>query len=557
MRTIYTLSAFVLFLAHCPAQTIQWMHDAGSTPFSANERGDAVDADADGNAYVLGHLAIDSQFSGLPVPAHMDGCLAKYSANGTVQWVKTFGGPGFVDMDEHAVKVSTADNAVYVCGAFRTQFANPTIIFDTDTFTYVGNSRHGFLAKYDLNGNFQWMRHGGGDVGFGGNFNDLDIDDQGRIVAVGNLGGPTVFEGQTLNYDGGILARYLPDGTLVDLHPLNNGSTENQQALAVEVALGTGNIYVGGAFFGNIALDGFSATSTAFNIYVLKLDDALTCQWLNTGGANVDTYGAFLYGTALDAAENVYITGKASGLVVPFGPYSFMGHTFYDHEAITAKLDAAGTWQWLRHGGSEQNDVALDILADALGNTVITGYVEGNTNSVEFDGIQLDPVGQSANAFMARYDPDGAIVYATLLGGGSDDTGAGLALANDSTFYLTGTTWGSTPWLNYNFQSCCADPNLFIAKLNDAFNDMHTGTSAVSSSTNVISIHPNPVSDRLTVRNLPVKATYVVLDGHGRVVEQGSSGAAMDASSWAEGLYVLHIMDADNKSTSTRFVVAH
>ncbi|MEO8067657.1 MAG: hypothetical protein ABI599_08205 [Flavobacteriales bacterium] len=556
MRTYLIASALIFGHGFAGAQTVQWMHDAGSTPFSANERGDAVDADTDGNAYVLGHLAIDSQFSGLAVVAAEDGCLAKYNAAGVVQWVRTFGGPGFVDMQEMAVKVSTVDNAVYVCGAFRTQFANPTVTFDTIAFTFAGNSRHALLAKYDLDGNIQWMRHGGG-TGLGAVYNDLDIDAQGRIVVVGTTDGTNVFDGQSLTYDGGIIARYLSDGTLADLVQLNDTSAEHQEAVAVEVAPTTGNIYIGGAFFGAIALGGFSAASVPFSICALKLDDALNCQWLSTGGGNSATYGSFLQGLALDAAENSYMTGEASGNTVSFGPHTFTGSSEADDAVIVVKLNAAGDPQWLKHGGSIRNDEALDIIADAQGNTVITGLLGGNVAFAEFDGIQVDIVSQSAHCFIARYDPDGVIVYAERMGGGSDDAGAGLALANDSTLYLTGTTWGSTPWLNWDFQSCCLDPNLFITKLHDVFNDLGTGTSPVSFNAGVISVFPNPVTDQLTVRGLPAAATCTIIDGRGRIMEQGRSITTMDASSWAAGPYVLRTAGANGNSTSARFVVVH
>ncbi len=534
------------------AQTVLWMHDAGSTPFSANERGDAVDADANGNVYVLGHLAIDSQFSGLPVAAMQDGCLAKYDGNGLVQWVHTFGGPGFVDMQEMAVKVSTADSAVYVCGSFRTQIANPTVTFDTISFTDASNSRHAFLAKYDLDGNIQWMRHGGGG-GLGAGFNDLDIDDQGRIVAVGTADGTNVFEGQTLIYDGGILARYLPDGTLVDLVQLNDVSALHQEAVAVEVAVGTGNIYVGGAFFGDIALDGFTATAAPFSIYVLKLDDALTCQWLNTGGGNSTTYGSYMHGLALDAAENSYITGEASGLSVSFGTSTFAGNSEFDDAVFTAKIDANGTWQWLKHGGSIRNDEAFDIIADALGNTVITGLLGGNIPYAEFDGIQVDIVSQSAHCFIARYDANGAIVYASRMGGGSDDVGSGLALANDSTFFLTGTTWGSTPWLNWNFQSCCLDPNLFIAKLNDVFGDLSTTVPDPSGAQTGSVLYPNPASTRIQASDASLLKNARVLNVIGQEQPIESASGTIDVSNLGNGLYLVGLTNGK----TVRLVVQH
>jgi hypothetical protein len=536
MKQYVLLLAILIGCGRSTAQSILWMRDAGSTPFSANERGDAVDTDVDGNAYVLGHLAIDSQFSGLPVPAHQDGCLAKYSTFGLVEWVRTFGGPGFVDIQEAAVKVSTMDNAVYVCGSFRTQIANPTVTFDTISFTYAGNSRHAFVAKYDLDGNIQWMHHGGG-PGIGAGFNDLDIDGQGRIVLVGTADGTNIFDGQSLTYNGGILARYLPDGTLADLVQLNDISAVHQEAVSVEVAPGSGYIHVCGAFFDSIALNGFSASAASFSIFLLKLDDALTCQWLSYGGGNSTTYGSYPRGLAIDAAENSYITGNASGLLVSFGPQSFIGNSESDDEVFVVKYAPDGSAQWLRRGGSIRNDEAFDIIADAQGNTVITGMLGGNVPYAEFDGIQVDIVSQSAHCFIARYDPEGSITYAERMGGGSDDVGSGLALANDSTFYLTGTTWGSTAWLDWNYQSCCLDPNLFIAKLHDVFNDISTPVDEVALVH--FPVFPNPASEMITIRGVDGNTRILITDALGRVMHTGTGKETVDISKWPNGVYHL------------------
>ncbi|MBK8499020.1 MAG: T9SS type A sorting domain-containing protein [Flavobacteriales bacterium] len=536
-----------LIITTVHAQSIQWMRDAGSTPFSANERGDAVDTDTDGNVYVLGHLAIDSQFSGLAVAAAEDGCLAKYNSAGTVQWVHTFGGPGFVDIQEAAVKVSTFDNAVYVCGSLRTQIANPTVAFEGISFTYAGNSRHAFVAKYDLNGNIQWMHHGGG-PGLGAGFNDLDIDDQGRIVLVGTVDGTNDFDGQALTFDGGILARYLPDGTLTDLVQLNDVSAVHQEATAVEVAPGSGNIYVSGAFFDNISLNGFGASAPTFSVYTLKLDDALTCQWLRQGGGNSTAYGSYPRGLAIDAAENSYITGNASGLLVSFGPNSFIGNSDFDDEVFLVMYDTDGTPQWLKRGGSIRNDEAFDIIADAQGNTVITGLLGGNIAFADFDGIQVDIVSQSSHCFIARYDANGLITYAERMGGGSDDVGSGLALANDSTFFLTGTTWGSTPWLNWNYVSCCLDPNLFIAKIHDSFNDL--STAVVEPASGRIGVYPNPCTDELFVAGGSLKGEQVlVLDATGRVVLDRAvwTSGSIDVSALPAGSYSFLMTNASGR----------
>ncbi len=560
MKQIFTtlFSGIILSIAtpqYLQAQSIQWIRDAGSTPFSAYENGTALDVDANENVYVLGHLAIDSYFSSFFVPAVQDGCLAKYDAAGNVQWVRTFGGPGAVDMQQAAVKVSPADNAVYVCGAFRTQFANPTVTFDTISFTFNGSSRHGFLAKYDLNGNIKWMKHGGGGTGFGAGFNDIDIDDEGRIVVVATVDGTILLDTLSLTFDGGILLRYLPDGTLTDLIQLNDTSAIHQDAREVEVAPGSGNIYVGGAFFDNISLNGFSATASAFNIFELKLDSNLTCEWLSTGGGS---NGTFIYGLAIDDNENSYLTGLASGDTVKFGAHYFNGYTMFDNEIITLKINDAGTPLWLRHGGSTANDESLDIIADANGNTVITGYLGGNVLFANFDTIQVPIFTQSAHFFLARYNPDGLITYARIMGGGSDDAGFGLALANDSTYYVTGTASSSAPWDTILYSPCCLDPNLIVAKFHDTFNNISTGISELSKKE--ISIFPNPFLLSTTLQfNLSdaKNASIGIFDVTGRSVQnistrelqQGENKIAIDLSKLNSGIYFFQVKSIDNMRT--------
>jgi len=555
MKFILTSILFCLYsFAKLSAQTTEWISDAGSNPFSAVENGTAVDADANENVYVIGHLSRESYFSSLLVSAQQDGCLAKYNSVGVVQWVRTFGGPGAVDIQESAVKVSVAENAVYVCGSFRTQIANPTVNFDTIFYTDTGNSRHGFLAKYDLNGNIQWMKHGGG-TGLGAGFNDIDIDDQGRIVVVATVEGTTLFDSMSLNYDGGILLRYLPDGTLSDLIQLNDTSALHQEAREVEVAPVSGNIYIGGAFFDNISLNGFSAYSSGFNVFELKLDTSLTCQWLMSGGGKNSTW---ITGLAIDGNENTFISGSASGDTVKFGSEYFAGHSMFDEEIMTMKISDAGTVIWLRHGGSTVDDQALDIIADANGNTVITGYLGGNVLSANFDAFVVPILTQSPHCFLARYDPNGFIVYARIMGGGSDDAGTGLALANDSTFYFSGTAKSSAPWGNIQYTACCLDANLIVAKFRDKFNNLSTGINEALAQN--ISLFPNPFQSttsmefKLTEQKSLSINIYDLTGRRIRVIpaqkfQNGNNKIEIDLSEFNSGIYYCQLQS--NRKTET------
>jgi len=53
--------------------------------------------------------------------------------------------------------------------------------------------------------------------------------------------------------------------------------------------------------------------------------------------------GSKPHGLAIDAAENSYITGNASGNMVSFGPHSFVGNSEFDDEVFVVKYGTGGT----------------------------------------------------------------------------------------------------------------------------------------------------------------------------------------------------------------------
>lgn len=237
MKTQLFLLVLIAFAGSTDAQSILWMRDAGSTPFSANEHGDAVDTDADGNAYVLGHLSIDSQFSGLPVQAHQDGCIAKYNAFGTVQWVRTFGGPGFVDIQETAGESLNCRQCRVRLRPDAHAVRQPHGVL-RNRFVHLRRQQLQLVPGEYYRGNFQRTprrryRYGA--------FTTLTSTTRGASWRWVPPMAPDVFEGQTITSTAnmGVLARYLPDGTLTDLVQLAD-SANDQQATAVEVAPGSG-----------------------------------------------------------------------------------------------------------------------------------------------------------------------------------------------------------------------------------------------------------------------------------------------------------------------------
>ncbi len=86
--------------------------------------------------------------------------------------------------------------------------------------------------------------------------------------------------------------------------------------------------------------------------------------------------------------------------------------------------------------GGEGEESGLGVAVDAKG----ASYVTGSTSSVDFDPAQNPYGGGESDAFIAKLDRTGALVYFTYLGGREADQGNGIAVDRRGRAYLTGQT---------------------------------------------------------------------------------------------------------------------
>jgi hypothetical protein len=77
------------------------------------------------------------------------------------------------------------------------------------------------------------------------------------------------------------------------------------------------------------------------------------------------------------------------------------------------------------------------VAVDAAGDAFVTGMVNGSVPVLN----AVQPTLQGGeDAFVARFDPSGALVYSTYLGGKGNDDGLGIAVDSAGNAYVTGTT---------------------------------------------------------------------------------------------------------------------
>ena len=188
--------------------------------------------------------------------------------------------------------------------------------------------------------------------------------------------------------------------------------------------------------------------------YPLVIDPTL--QW-NTflGGTTMDSSA----GIAVDGSGNVIVAGSSNAAWTqgnsPVRAYTGLTDTF------VAKLDSSGTLIWYTFLGGTGNDNATDITTDGSGNIYITGYCDATwgTPFRRWRGIK--------DGFVAKLNSNGELQWNTFLGSGSDEESTGIAVANGTgNIYVAGK--GNGKWAEMPVNPRTGWYDAYVAKLDSA-----------------------------------------------------------------------------------------
>jgi hypothetical protein len=343
-----------------------------------------------------------------------------------------------------------------------TGFARDVSTFGSQQITSAGIDDI-FVAKYDPAGNALWAVSAGGtgaDEGRG-----VDTDGDGNIAVTGRFFDSAMFGSTNLTSAAGwdaFLAKYAPDGSVLWALSIGGDQIDEGYDVAFDPS---GNVYATGSFAGNAVVG--DSTFTSFgqeDMYVAKFDPNGNFLWAQRAGSQFFEQG---HGVAADPDGNVFVSGRFSGMST-FGDTTISVNRIFN--SFIAKYDADGNFQWVRKAGG-RDDFSYDIDADGLGNAYAVGYFQ---QSASFGDSTLTSTG-SGDVYIAKYNPDGDLVW--VVQGGSDDTDEGFGVAVDdvgnvvATGYFTGTaTFGDTT-LTATFKE------IFLAKY-DADGDFLWAASA-------------------------------------------------------------------------------
>ncbi|MCX6723943.1 MAG: SBBP repeat-containing protein [Candidatus Staskawiczbacteria bacterium] len=396
------LLGFFGFANHASATTYTWNPFLGGSG-SGSGATTGVAIDTSGNVYVIGQ----SYDTG-------DAFVKKLSSNGALIWSTSLGGTA--DDYVSGVVVDASGN-IYVSGTSGGTWGTPIRPFVADYSAFV--------VKLSNTGTIVWNTFlGGSGIDFG---NGISIDTSGNIYVTGYSQGTW---GSPIRSSGNAFVAKLTNAGAITWNTLLGSGNESGDGIVVDIS---GNLYVsgyGGGTWGTPIRD-------SGGVFVAKLTSAGAIIWNTFLGAS----GNADRGLAVDTSGNVYVAGQSEATWgTPVRTYYGSGR-----DGWAAKLDSTGHLTWNTFLGGSAEDQGYGIAVDTSGNSYVTGssYGAWGTSPVRAFSSGLD-------AWMAKINTSGTLVWNTFLGGSGTDGCQSWLLAVDSggNIYMGGEsdiTWGTPP----------------------------------------------------------------------------------------------------------------
>lgn len=414
-----------------PSFGLDWAFNFGGTGPGTwtGGKGNSVALDGSGNVYVSGTYTGTADFDPNDTnPAasqvltstgyYANNYVAKYTADGTFQWVADLGDNG---LGAPGVSVAVQGGNAFV--------GYPTA---------VAGGTAAAVARLDAaTGAFAWVTP----LAAPGNVRiAIAVGPAGSVYATGDIDQSQVFVSQ-LDAAGNL--------TWTTTSSVSSGT--RGIGLAVDAA---GNAYATGTYTGTVAFGGTSLTSWAgtSDAFLWKVNASGGTVWAGSMGSNGADLGE---GVALDAAGNVLVTGmwgygstKSQNNFNPGSGSAVRLTNRGSYDCYVAKLaPAAGgglTLTWAKNLGGFGDDRGLGIATDAAGSVYTIGQFGGVVNFNPNKGAKRNLTASSPqDIFVSKLTSAGNYADAAGFGGAGIDFGRGIVVDGSGSVYAIGCFVGT------------------------------------------------------------------------------------------------------------------
>ncbi len=403
----------------------------------------------------------------------MDGFVAKYDSGGSFIWAFKVGGSNDDIVKSIAID---GDGNIYITGYFGTGMSNYFSGTSSHTLPSMLDNllrEDFFLAKYNSDGEFLWVRRSSSDWG---NLAGLDVfATSSAVFATGRANDLASFGPLNMsnvpNGDDIFLIKYNLDGD--EQWVAECGS--NGDDMAHGVIADETNVYFTGSFEGgtlNLRNAAGGTANSLSNANNGTLDIVLGCYdidgnhtWSHAISSNQGDRGLDI---TMDA-DSIYITGALnhnasfpgySGNPVP----SSAGRDIFF--SSHAKSDGSTGWVVTLPCTDSGNERGWAIDTDGTGNLYITGDFEDNLTLPDASTLSASGPGGQEDFFVCSFTTGGNYRWALSAGSNASEDAHGISVGSHGAIYIGGRYRDEMTLGSSNLPDGSLD-NGFLAKLSN------------------------------------------------------------------------------------------
>ncbi len=300
-------------------------------------------------------------------------------------------------------------------------------------------------------GTLIWARRAGGPDGDGAGEVALSAD--GQLAVVGSFAGEATFGEngpnqvtlQALGAGDGFVAHYAPDGRFESIVQVGGSYGESSDGISDVAFTPDGGMLLAGNFIDSVTLGAGSSGEVGLtsvgrsNAFVARFDSAGAVDWVTQAGGDDSGWIHDLVATD----DSIVVSGSFQGSVTlalddPDRATLLPLEGGY-RDVYIARYTLDGTLVWARQGGSTFVDNATDVAACPDGSAYLAGVTLFDMVFNPGQPTELALVSNGyRDGFVAKYDRDGQLEWATQLGGDDSDEVQAIATLPDCSLLLTG-----------------------------------------------------------------------------------------------------------------------
>ncbi len=545
MKKLLLAITVALLSNYAIAQSWTWSNSVGGR--SSVDGGTGLTRDGAGNFYVCGDFEGTRAFGSttLTAVALSDFYLTKFDPNGAIQWTIQINGTAANTMETAGVTTDAAGN-VYVAGNFSYD-----VTFGSNTYFNLGGNSDAFIAKYSSAGNLIWSKHLSGtgtEKLYSISALGTDIYISGAYTQALTVGSVSL-AAPGAGFDDAFIMKF--DSSSTALWGLRGGGNAEDRGTSLSVS--NNAIYWAGYFSGSANFNGttLAAIGTGSDMFLVRLTDTGTQTWAKRYGGN---FGQQINGVSQDAQGNPVCTGNFYATST-FGTGMVLVEAYGmapagNGDAFIAKFNNVdGTCLWVRQikcTNGDNNEVSYGISTDPGGSSYITGGFNGNTlfstSTTQSTGTTLTAT-NGKDAFLAKYDINGNLLWVQKIGGNSNDIGKAVKWDTNGDVNVAGNFGGTITLGSTSVTASPGSASVFLAR----YDGLTTGLSAIDNSFQ-FEMYPNPADEfvNLVIPSTEKVQSIQLMDLSGKAVKQFGFNASgnniqLDVTEIPAGFYLLQI----------------